>query len=71
MADQKQLRRMPTVEMVEAGRKAMSPEKFVSHARTLWVWQAMFDAAPAVGTSQQDYVQESAAGVDTSDGGQR
>lgn len=36
----------PTVEMVEAGRKAMSPEKFVSHARTMWVWEAMIKAAP-------------------------
>lgn len=27
--------------MVEAGRKAMAPESFVSHARAIWVWQDM------------------------------
>ena len=35
----------PTEVMVEAGRKAMEPEKFVSHARVLWVWEAMVKAA--------------------------
>ena len=39
----------PTEEMVEAGRKAMDPEKFVSHARTLWVYGDMIAAAPKVG----------------------
>lgn len=35
----------PTVAMVEAGRKAMSAESFVSHARVLWVWEDMLKAA--------------------------
>ena len=39
----------PTEEMVEAGRKAMDPEKFVSHARTLWVYGDMIVAAPRIG----------------------
>jgi hypothetical protein len=51
----KQLRRMPNSDMVEAGRKAMEPEKFVSHCRALWVWNAMWDAAPEVATPDMDY----------------
>jgi hypothetical protein len=34
----------PTEAMVEAGRKAMAPETFVSHARVIWTWQAMLEA---------------------------
>lgn len=51
----KLLRRMPNAGMVEAGREAMSPEKFVSHCRTLWVWNAMWDAAPTVASQSEDY----------------
>jgi hypothetical protein len=55
----KLLRRMPNVAMVEAGREAMSPEQFVSHCRTLLVWNAMWDAAPNVADSTADYVSAS------------
>lgn len=41
----------PTEAMVEAGRKAMSPEKFVSHARAIWVWLDMVAAARAMLTA--------------------
>lgn len=51
----KLLRRMPNAEMVEAGRVAMEPEKFVSHCRALWVWNAMWDAAPTVAQTAEDY----------------
>jgi hypothetical protein len=38
--------KVPTSAMVDAGREAMSPEKFVSHARAIWTWQAMVKASP-------------------------
>lgn len=38
----------PTVEMVEAGRAALSQgdAKVQTHARVMWVWEAMLAAAP-------------------------
>jgi hypothetical protein len=46
--------RSPTSEMVDAGRAAMSTEKFVSHARAIWVWQDMVKAAPQPPSSPVD-----------------
>jgi hypothetical protein len=42
--------REPTVEMVEAGRAQLSQGdvKMQTHARVMWVWEAMVNAAPAV-----------------------
>lgn len=54
-ADFKLLRRMPNTAMVEAGRAAMESEKFVSHMRAVWTWNAMWDAAPKIAVVGEDY----------------
>jgi len=40
--------RVPTTEMIEAGRKALQQQdpKMVSHARVIWLWNDMLAARP-------------------------
>lgn len=46
--------REPTVDMVERGREALSngDAKVQTHARVMWVWEAMISAAPTAPTTQ-------------------